>query len=154
MGIKGLSEKDLKDLAALYLSCNEKREGIDPQTAGLIIFEMMLRRCHKFDYDVELQSVSADDSIFTNSYISKDADNNYVYVGFDQGDAVDHLPMISVYDNEKYSSVEFSFNGLYENLESHNYTEEERKKYINFIQAKIAEAAEKRNEDSTIKNRL
>lgn len=154
MGIKGLSEKDLKDLAALYLSCNEKREGIDPQTAGLIIFEMMLHKCHKFGYDVELQSVSADDSIFTNSYISKDADNNYVYVGFDQGDAVNHLPMISVYDNEKYSSVEFSFNGLYEYLESHNYTEEERKKYINFIQAKIAEAAEKSNEEQVQKNRL
>ena len=154
MGINGLNEKDLKDLAMLYSSCNEKRDEIDPQTAGLIIFEMMLRKCHKFGYDVELQRVSPDDSICTTSYISKDADGSYVYVGFEQGDAVDHMPMISVYDNEKYSSIEFSFNGLYESLRSHNYTDEERKKYVDFIQSKIAEAAEKRNEDSTIKNRL
>ena len=152
MGINGLNEKDLKDLAMLYSSCNEKRAEIDPQTAGLIIFEMMLRKCHNFGYDIELQNVSSEDSIFTNSFISKDADNSYVYVGFEQGD-VDHMPMISVYDNEKYSSIEFSFNGLYENLRSHNYTDEERKKYIDFIQSKIAEAAAKSNEDSMKKNR-
>ena len=152
MGINGLSEKDIKDLENLYSFYNKKREGIDPQTAGLILFEMMLRRCHKFEEEIELRSVSSDDSIFNKSFISQDANNNYVYVGFEYGD-VDHMPMISVYDNEKRSSIEFTYNGCYEYLESHNYSEEEMKKSISFIQEKIAEAFQKSNEEQTPKNR-
>ena len=139
MGINGLSEKDLKDLAALYLSCNEKREEIDPQTAGIIIFEMMLRRCHEFGDEIELKSVSPHNDWYDKCYISKNAKNDFVYIAFSTGDNIDHLPSISVFDNEKISAIEFAYNGCYEYQTSSEYPSNEYgKNIVRMIQAKIA----------------